>query len=481
MTEADRIPDDAWRLDDDESIERQPRPAPPPTTTGIAVNLSDQRLARAVYVVTAEHLGWYVVAAYALVTRVIALGARPLDSAQATGALASSVIAAHGRVAFALADASWVAMLQGWIFAAAGATDASSRIVAMLCSLTLVAVGFAMRPVLGRAGGLAFAALIAISPSVTYFSRGGSAAIVSIAFMMIAIAIAESMRRRPGVLRAAGLGVAIALWLSADPIGYVTATAMVVSLLLVGVADAMRIDHRRLRIRVWWNRRRLLVIVCAIVAIGAWLSLTTAFFHRPLVPAVQYSFSAAFAPPSIAFRHALHRLIPILAFYEFIIVILAIVGGGDDCRARGIGSESFRRGRRSYFAAGCRRCMRSGMDASVGAVELDSLCACGGGRAHYLCSARGQLRVSGARRERGGVAPARVAVLGRAGDVDSDGQGMRARAECRFACERECDGPRRCAAGAMVSARFCADRVARHGEHRRDCRQDSKRRARGKP
>jgi predicted membrane-bound mannosyltransferase len=328
MTEADRIPDDAWRLDDDESIERQPRPAPPPTTTGIAVNLSDQRLARAVYVVTAEHLGWYVVAAYALVTRVIALGARPLDSAQATGALASSVIAAHGRVAFALADASWVAMLQGWIFAAAGATDASSRIVAMLCSLTLVAVGFAMRPVLGRAGGLAFAALIAISPSVTYFSRGGSAAIVSIAFMMIAIAIAESMRRRPGVLRAAGLGVAIALWLSADPIGYVTATAMVVSLLLVGVADAMRIDHRRLRIRVWWNRRRLLVIVCAIVAIGAWLSLTTAFFHRPLVPAVQYSFSAAFAPPSIAFRHALHRLIPILAFYEFIIVILAIVGAG---------------------------------------------------------------------------------------------------------------------------------------------------------
>jgi predicted membrane-bound mannosyltransferase len=326
MTEADRIPDDAWRLDDEsiERAERQPRLTPP--TTEIAVNLSHERLARAVYVVTVEHLGWYVVAAYALVTHVMALGARPLDPAQATGALAASVIAAHGRAAFALADASWVAILQGWIFATAGASDASSRIVAMLCGLILVAIGFAMRPVLGRAGALAFAVLIAISPSVTYFSRGGSAAVASIAFMMIAIAIAESMRRRPGVVRAAALGVAIALWLSADPIGYVTAAATLASMLLVGAIDAMRIDHRLLRVRVWWNRRRLLVIVCAIVAIGLWLLLTTAFFHRPLAPAVEYYFNAAFAPPSIAFAHAIHRFIPILAFYEFIIVILAIVG-----------------------------------------------------------------------------------------------------------------------------------------------------------
>jgi predicted membrane-bound mannosyltransferase len=326
MASADRIPDDEWRLDE-EPVERpEPDPRLAAPTQEIAFNLSHERLARAVYVVTAEHLGWYVVAAYALVTRVMALGARPLDPAQATGALAASVIAAHGRAAFALADASWVAMLQGWIFAAAGATDANSRIVAMLCGLILVAIGFAMRPVLGRAGALAFSTLIVISPSVTYFSRGGSAAVASIAFMMIAIAIAESMRRRPGVLRAAGLGVAIALWLSADPIGWVTATATADSLLLVGVVVAMRIDHRRLRIRVWWNRRRLLVIVCAIVAIAVWLLLTTAFSHRPLVPAVEYAFSAAFAPPSIAFEHALHRLLPILGFYEFIIVILAIVG-----------------------------------------------------------------------------------------------------------------------------------------------------------
>ena len=282
-------------------------------TAKLAFNLSQERLTRAVYVVTAEHLGWYMVAAYALITRTIALGARPLDAAQATDALTAFLIAQHGRAAFALSDASWVTIVQGWIFAAIGATDATSRIVVTLCGLLLIATGFALRPVLGRAGALAFAALIAISPSVTYFSRGGSTAIASMAFMMIAIAIAESMRRRPGVLRAAGLGVAIALWLTADPIGYVTAAAMIVSLILVGVADAVRIDHRRLRLRVWWDRRRVLVIVVRIVAIGVWLVLTTAFFHRSLATSVEYYLHAAFAPPSIAFQRAIHRLLPILA------------------------------------------------------------------------------------------------------------------------------------------------------------------------
>ena len=325
MTGADRIPDDQWRLDD--SAGHQPRLVP--LTTETAFNLSHERLGRAVYVVTAEHLGWYLVAVYALVTRAIALGARPLDAPDARDALAALAMATHGSAALASGaalHASWVAILQGWIFAAAGATDASSRIVVMLCGLLMVASGFAMRPFIGRAGALAFAALIAISPSLTYFSRGGSAAVASLAFMMIAIAIAESMRRQPGVIRAAGLGVAISLWLSADPIGYATAAAMIVSLILVGAGDAVRSDHRRLRLRVWWHRRRVLVIVCAIVAAGLWILLTTAFFTRPLATVAGYDLRAAFAWPPIGFGRGLHTSIAILVIYEFIILILAIVG-----------------------------------------------------------------------------------------------------------------------------------------------------------
>jgi predicted membrane-bound mannosyltransferase len=326
MAGADRIPDDEWRLDEEPLEHVEPVPASAAPTEKLAFNLSQVRLTRAVYVVTAEHLGWYIVAAYALITRTLALGARPLDPAQSTDALAALLIGQHGRAAFALSDTSWVTILQGWIFAAIGASDATSRIVVTLCGLLLIATGFALRPVLGRAGGLAFAALIAISPSAAYFSLAGSTVIASTALMMIAIAIAESMRRRPSVLRAAGLAVAIALWLTADPISYVTASAIVVSLILVGVANLVRTNHRRLRLRVWWVRRRALVIVCTVVAIGLWLVLTTAFFHRPLVPSVQYYFHAAFVPPQIAVHSAIHRIIPILLFYEFIVVALAIIG-----------------------------------------------------------------------------------------------------------------------------------------------------------
>ena len=329
MAGADRIPDDQWRLDDKSSERGEHEPRLVPLTTETAVDRSLERLTRAVYVVTAEHLGWCVVAVYALVTRAIALGARPLDAANARDALTALAMATHGRTALASGaglHAAWVAILQGWIFAAAGATDATSRIVVMLCGLLMVASGFAMRPFVGRAGALAFAALIAISPSVTYFSRGGSAAIASIAFMMIAIAIAQSMRRRTSVLRAAALGVAIALWLSADPIGYATAAAIIVSLILVGAGDAVRIDHRRLRLRVWWERRRALVIVCAIVAAGLWSLLTTAFFTRSLTTVVGYDLRAAFAWPPIAFGHGLQTSIAILVIYEFTILILAIVG-----------------------------------------------------------------------------------------------------------------------------------------------------------
>jgi predicted membrane-bound mannosyltransferase len=327
VAEAERISGDEWRLDDkpaEPAKSQQLRLAPP--TTELAVDLSHERLTRAVYVVTAEHLAWYLVAVYALITRLAALGARPLDASQAADALSAYTIATGGRDAIATVDASWITILQGWIFAVCGASDASSRIVVTLCGLLLIAIGFAMRPVLGRAGSLAFAALIAISPSITYFSRGGSTAIASLAFMMVAIALAESMRRRASMRRAVGLGAAIAMWLSADPIGFITAASMIVSLVAVGLVDAVRLDHRRLRIRVWWERHRAQVVVCTIIALIMWILLTTAFFTQPLLPLLDYDISAAFAPPLIAWHRALHRLVPILLFYEFIVVAIAIVG-----------------------------------------------------------------------------------------------------------------------------------------------------------
>jgi uncharacterized protein (TIGR03663 family) len=316
---------DQWHLGEEaEEPREESEPQPPLSRAPTVSNLSRDRLTRPVYVMTAEHLGWSLVGAYALVTRLMALGARPLDPDEARRALATLVIAKHGLGAGV--HESWITILQGWLSAELGAHDATARIVVALCGLILVASGFAMRPYLGRAGAIAFAAMLVLSPSVTYFSRTGSTVIVSVAFMVIAIAIAESMRMRPRVVGAIGLGAAIGAWLAADPIGYATAGSVLVALIFVGIYDALTIDHPRLRARIWWERRRALVTVTAIVAIAVWLPLTTGFFTRPILEALKSELSAAFVSPAISVRHGLHSIIPILGFYEFAILILAIGG-----------------------------------------------------------------------------------------------------------------------------------------------------------
>src|SRR6266436_4232951 len=189
---------DQWHLGEEAEEPREElKPEPPLSRAPTVSNLSRDRLTRPVYVVTAELLGWSLVAVYALMTRVIALGARPLDPDEARRALAALAIAKHGLVG---AHGSWITTLQGWIFTELGAHDATARIVVALCGLLLVASAFAMRPYLGRAGALAFAAMLTLSPSVTYFSRSGSTVIASAAFMVIALVIVAAI-------------VAIAIWL----------------------------------------------------------------------------------------------------------------------------------------------------------------------------------------------------------------------------------------------------------------------------
>lgn len=323
-------PDDNWRLADEpeEPREEEPEPQPDASQAPTVSNLSRDRLTRPVFIVTAEHLGWCLLAAYVLVTRIVALGARPLDPGEADRALTAFAMSRNfpGALAASGVHASWTTMLESRAFVELGAGDATSRIVAALCGLILIACAFAMRPCLGRAGAMAFAAILALSPSVTYFSRTGSPALASVAFMMIAIAIAESMRRRPDAIHAVGLGWAIGHWLSADPLGYATAAAMLVALILVGAYDALTIDHPRLRVLVWWDRRRVLVIITAIVAIAQWVVDTTALFTRSLLEMVRFNLNAAFVRPTLGLHYGLHTFVPIVCFYEFMILILAIAG-----------------------------------------------------------------------------------------------------------------------------------------------------------
>jgi hypothetical protein len=61
---------DQWHLGEEaEEPREESEPQPPLSRAPTVSNLSRDRLTRPVYVVTAEHLGWSLVAVYAVMTR----------------------------------------------------------------------------------------------------------------------------------------------------------------------------------------------------------------------------------------------------------------------------------------------------------------------------------------------------------------------------------------------------------------------------
>src|SRR3984885_10643344 len=78
---------DEWHLGIEGGDPNPPRPPAPVSVVVPPPSLSDERLDAPVYVMTIEHLGWAAVALYALLTRLGALGLRPLNSIEASQAL----------------------------------------------------------------------------------------------------------------------------------------------------------------------------------------------------------------------------------------------------------------------------------------------------------------------------------------------------------------------------------------------------------
>jgi uncharacterized protein (TIGR03663 family) len=292
------------------------------------IDRSAGRLDRPLYTLTAEHLGWIVVALYALATRLIALGARPLGPGEARPALAALALARGGLDALRAAQhLSWIDIGQAAIFASLGASDATARLATALSGLLLIAAVFALRPYLGRAGALAAAALLAVSPSVAYFSRANLDAIPAAAFALVALALLLAIARRPTFLRAVGFGCAAGLGLAAGPAGLALAATAAVALASVGAWNALAGADTWLRTRVWWTRRGRLAIVAIVVTLAVWWMLASAFFARPARGAIADDALALFAGawPWRAGAGAAFYL-PQLGFYEFAIVLAALAG-----------------------------------------------------------------------------------------------------------------------------------------------------------
>lgn len=326
MAHEDRPNPEDWRLgfEPDEHVEGATPPAEPQL-----VDLSSARLAHPLYTLTAEHLGWALVAIFTVASRTFALGGRSLSAAESRAALAAFSIAEDG-IGTAAASVplhfSWVQIAEGWIFASIGVSDSSSRLVAMSCGLILVAAAFATRRYVGRAGALALAVMFALSPSIAYYSRTGSGAVPAGTFAFLAVVMFVAVSKRPARLRAALLGCSIGLALAADSSSLVTLASAAVALSMFGLWNAATGQHLWLRTRVWWHRRRGLVMTTIVVAAVVWATLATAVFSRPLVATFVTEVRAGVDISSIDFRAGLHQYVPIFVFYDVMIAILALAG-----------------------------------------------------------------------------------------------------------------------------------------------------------
>jgi uncharacterized protein (TIGR03663 family) len=320
---------DEWHLGLEAAGEPRHSQEPPPVRQPEPPTLSAERLDTPLYVVTVEHLGWAIIALYALITRLGALGLRPLDAGEAYDSLFARDIAIRGMAVLSQDPraSGWLDPLRAGIFLAFGASDFGARIIAAMFGLLLIGAAFALRRHLGRAGALAFAAMLTLSPTLTYFSRSTSATVPTIALVVVMIALIFALAGASDTLKVAGLAIAIALALSAEPMIFPLAAMFVAILILMGLFELIFRRNSMLRFRVWWERRSAQSAFCAAIAIGLFVVFESAFGRRnallPILMSAMQQWLPALHPQ---LRGGLDFYLPAFAFYDFAISIFGALG-----------------------------------------------------------------------------------------------------------------------------------------------------------
>ena len=208
-----------------------------------------------------------------------------------------------------------------------GTSDFGARIVAAIFGLLLIGAAFAMRRHLGRAGALAFAAMMTLSPTLTWFSRSTSATVPAIALIVIAVALVFALVGTSDTPKVASLAIAIALALSAEPTVFPISAMFVAILILIGLWEMIFRRNPIIRLRVWWERRSAHLVFCAAIAMGLFAVFESGLGRRNLLLPIAYGAMQQWLPvlhPEL--RSGLDFYLPVLAFYEFAIAIFGSLG-----------------------------------------------------------------------------------------------------------------------------------------------------------
>ncbi len=323
---ARRVPaSDEWQLGPEpradeefqQLIEREPK-----------ADLSAERLARHVQVVTVEHLAWTGLAIWAVITRFLELGTAPLTPTEARHALFEYDLVNRtdwaSATGYHAAWAGWVHLLEAGIFAAGGASDFAARLIFVLAGLLMLGTAFLMRPYIGRAGALAVAGLIITSPTFTYFSRTSATAIVAAAMAMVVIEALMALTQRPSFPGAIWLGCASGLLFATDAAGLATSGIFLAALALLGVYQLIVSDRVYLNARIWLERHASLLVVSIIAATLSWCASEMSLFSLADMPKnVEKLWNGVGARnyPGGAQYYA-----PGILLYEFLITLTGITG-----------------------------------------------------------------------------------------------------------------------------------------------------------
>lgn len=300
------------------------------TTEAPRRSLSHERLDRPVHVVTLENLGWAVIAVYAALSRLLALGARPLERGEASHALfAYDLVSPGARLGVAPEPSygGWIHLLTAGTFAVGGANDFTARLVFALSGLLLIAMAFELRHYIGRAGGLALGAMLTLSPSITWFSRASATTLPAVAMASVTIAVFMALRARPCVRRATALGLSAGLMIAANLSGLATGAILLFAMIPLGLWELVTGKNRGLAIRVWFDRySRLLVIVVVTTA-------ATCALSQLMIPGGWYINALGRSGDGLlgdggptGFIPGLRFFLPMMTLYEFMIAIAGLVG-----------------------------------------------------------------------------------------------------------------------------------------------------------
>ena len=306
-----------WQLTTDSGL-----PVLPPTDAQEVRDRSVERLNQPLHTLTAEHCGWLLLISYAVFTRFALLGARPLDASEATRALAT--IGSYGGGANVAPQPGWVSVLTAALAAIGGPSDWSVRIVPAFCGLLVIAIAFGLRRYIGRAGGLALALLLTLSPGFTYFARADAPQMPAALITVITLYAFWALKERPSTTRAAWFGIAIGLLAATPPDGRITGLSLVMALGLIGLYCLITRPHAVLNIRVWLKQYGRLLLMVLIAMAAAWLA--SELFVNLRRTAASGSPLVHDTDGNLGLMAALRCYLPALTLDEFLIAAAAIVG-----------------------------------------------------------------------------------------------------------------------------------------------------------